>query len=69
MHSVSKLLLSKYFKVFIATIILVLLSNPAWADEEDPVIKKCEACRKIEDRYRDVSIFFFKSFFLFSNNI
>lgn len=63
MQSISKLLLSKlYLKIFVAVVIfvIVLLGNPIRAEEDpDPMIKKCEVCRKIEDRYRDVSIYLF----------
>jgi len=57
MYSISNFL-SKSLKVSIAVFfVIVLLSDPVRTKEEenqeDPVIKKCDACRKIEDRYRD----------------
>lgn len=68
MQSISKLLLIKlYLKIFVAVVIFVIVfGNPTRAEEDpDPMIKKCEVCRKIEDRYRDVSIYLFYLLFTF----
>lgn len=40
-------------KYLVVNFVLVLVSVHATTKEEDPMIKKCEACRKIEERYRD----------------
>lgn len=42
-------------KYLVINFVLLLASVYATTKDEDPMIKKCEACRKIEERYREVS--------------